>query len=145
MQNSSMKMWTLVLAALAVSSFVSELPVGLARKSLCCAGVVIGQYCKKECWDYFSPEMLGLHNAESDVSQHFIAGQLCIALGLDQQSSVVKQLQQTVQRSLRVALISTQVPTKLNGLDHRFPSALTESRSGRPDTLVSIPPKGSQL
>lgn len=79
--------------------------------------------------------MLGLHNAQSDVSQHFTAGQLCIALGLDQ-SSVMEQLQQPVQRSLRIALISTQVPTKVSGLDHGFPSALTESSSARLDTLA---------
>lgn len=54
--------------------------------------------------------MLGLHNALSDVCQHFNAGQFCTALGLDQQSSVTEQLQQTVQRSLRIALISKQVP-----------------------------------
>lgn len=80
--------------------------------------------------------MLGLHNAQSDVSQHFTAGQLCTALGLDQQSSVVEQLQQTVQRSLRVALISKQVPTELSVLDHGFPLALTESSSARPDILA---------
>lgn len=86
--------------------------------------------------------MLGLHNAQSDVSQHFTAGQLCVALGLDQQSSVdlqssvKEQLQQPVQRSLRIALISTQVPTKVSGLDHGFPSALTESSSARLDTLA---------
>lgn len=80
--------------------------------------------------------MLGLHNAQSDVSQHFTAGQLCVALGLDQQSSVKEQLQQPVQRSLRVALISTQVPTKVSGLDHGFPSALTGSSSARLDTLA---------
>lgn len=51
--------------------------------------------------------MLGLRNAPSDVSQHFTAGQLCILLGLDQQSSVIEQLQQPVQRSLRIDLIST--------------------------------------
>lgn len=78
--------------------------------------------------------MLGLRNAQSDVSQHFIAGQLCIALGLDPQSSVIEQLQQTVQRSQRTALIF--MPTKLNGLDHGFPLASPESSSGRPDTLA---------
>lgn len=78
------------IAALVVSSSVSELPVGLARKSLCCAGIVTGQYCKKnaeiifsqKCWVYIMHKVL-------------FPGQLCIALGLDQQSFVIEQLQQT--------------------------------------------------